>query len=55
MKISTEHIKSLRIKYNNDIQKRVDLDRILLNRIGKTALIEFWDSIKQYEILMNEG
>ena len=41
--MSTEKMKELRIEYKDDPQMRVNLDLLLLARIGKDALLRFWE------------
>lgn len=44
--MSTEKLKELRIKYNEDIEMRVKLDLLLIARIGQDALLDFWKDNK---------
>ena len=40
--ISTEKLKEMRIEYNDNSKMRIDIDLLLLTRIGEEALIKFW-------------
>ena len=45
--MSTEKLKELRIEYKDDVEMRINIDLLLLERIGETELIKFWDSINK--------
>lgn len=40
--VSTEKLKEMRIEYKDNSKMRIDIDLLLLGRIGEEALVKFW-------------